>query len=267
MQYTCFLLTDQPSSSPRPSVSLARLHQFFLSTVTMESMLQDIKNIVLYDKDVQEGRVSQRMNITYSQFCTQEDRNETATRKCIGNPRDLQKNLPDHLQTPQHLLTQFCDVFRHILWCSTLYQDTDLHEDAASFAQKLVSAAASFDLAQKSRPDGDTHHFSSGFYGSPSASELNDLVAFFAKTPLLSRDHHPFCFRRDHPRHPSYNRNQSYPRRQHNEIRLRRNQLFLSLRRTSTRSCFALCAGLLVTYSETVQSALSTNSSSSHTST
>lgn len=54
-----------------------------LSTATLDSLLTVIKTVVLFDKDVQNRRVSQWMNVTYTQFRRHGDKDEIATRKYI----------------------------------------------------------------------------------------------------------------------------------------------------------------------------------------
>lgn len=57
-------------------------------------------------------------------------------------------------------------MFRFVLWCETLFQRTEAHDDATSFDWKLISAAANSDLRSK--------------------TQLNPVVSFLATQPGLS---------------------------------------------------------------------------------
>lgn len=91
---------------------------------------------------------------------------------------DYQKKLPSHLQATGQLLCRLRDVFWHLPWCSTLYHRTELHDDGASFVQKLISAAAKADPSIKVRAYPDTHINASTNSDLQSSSEISELVLF-----------------------------------------------------------------------------------------
>lgn len=147
----------------------------------------------------------------------------------------------------------------HILLCSILFQYTDLHKDAASFAKKLIASAANFKLAQNSRLKTDTHHFKSGFNDSFLNHSFNTLVAYFAKTSFPSWHHHSSRFCQTCFEHPYYSQIRGHHCCQPTDMRFRNSQLLDPLRNTSQDEILCLkCWPTLL--SKTVSYALSTNS-------
>lgn len=88
-------------------------------------------------------------------------------------------------------------MFRLVSWCETLFQRTEAHEDATSFGQKLIFAAANSDLRSITQPKpavpfcATQHGLSSP---ASTAHPYSDLIAFFSKTPPPFRKRRPPCF-------------------------------------------------------------------------
>lgn len=84
--------------------------------------------------------------MTFGTFRHNISSEEQATRKCIEFVTEYQKDLPKHMLAEEHMYTQLRSIFRSVSWCETLFQRTEAHENASSFGQKLISAAANHDL-------------------------------------------------------------------------------------------------------------------------
>lgn len=176
-----------------------------LYAATLESFLIVIKNEIFFYKDVQNRRVLQLNNVPYNHFRRHEDKEKIATCKCINHLVDHQKDLPLYLQALNHLLTRLRDVLRHLPWCSTLYHRTELHEDATSLAQKLISAAANTNFSTLS--SSQNTHLAENFMPMISTSRsapFSHLVALFANTPPPPRYHRPIRYLHTHGISNSY---------------------------------------------------------------
>lgn len=122
-------------------------------------MISDIKLKALVDSDIQDRRISRWNSVDYSQFRHLTDNEEKATRKCIDFMTKYQKDLPDYMRVPALLYNPFRSIFRENQWCETRYQRTNRDEDPASFAQKLISAAANHDLRVSKKHDSTSAPF------------------------------------------------------------------------------------------------------------
>lgn len=81
---------------------------------------------------------------------------------------DYRKDFPSHLFAEEHLNNRLRSIFRPISWCETLFQRTEFGGSTTLFGQKLISAAANFDLCSKLHPRPVTHyhvtHYDSRFF-------------------------------------------------------------------------------------------------------
>lgn len=84
------------------------------------------------------------------------------------------------MQASEYLLAQFKEIFCRNSWRSPLCKRTELQKDAALFVQKLLSAAANFDLSLCSPPSLDTHLEASELTGSTACDYFTNVVACFA---------------------------------------------------------------------------------------
>ena len=136
-----------PNTPPRNACTKMQL-----KSITIETMVSDVKKKVLFDGEVQDRRVTRWNSTTYEQFRKTTDCDETATQKCLEFMIEYQKDLPSHMLAPAHLYNRLRSMFRSVSWCETLFQRTEAHEDSHSFGQKLISAAANQDLRSKNQP-------------------------------------------------------------------------------------------------------------------
>lgn len=192
-----------------------------LKSITISEMVYEVKKKVLFDGEIQDRRVTRWNSMSYDQFRKATDSEEAATRNCLDYIVEYQKDLPEHMLAPQLLYNRIRSIFRTISWCETLFQRTEAHEDAQSFGQKLISAAANQDLRSKIHPKPVIPYHTTqqtALLTRPTNFIHSELVAFFSKTPPPPRHRRPRRFlqrrpfRRDQgfqPRAPKFER---YPR-------------------------------------------------------
>lgn len=151
----------------------------------LEQMLDEIRKKILFDDEVKDRRVIRWTSVTFSKLRQNCSSEEQATRKCLEFVTEYQKDIPKHILAEKHLYTPICSISRSVLRYETLFQRTKAHENASSFGQKLISAAANHDIRSKNQTKSSTL-----FQASSGTSTLNlqdsqwsDLIAFFSKTP------------------------------------------------------------------------------------
>lgn len=195
-----------PSNSPARNAC----DKIKLQSIHINDMVDEIKKKVLFDNEIQDRRVTRWDSTTYEQFRSLTSSEESATRKCLEFITEYQKDLPKHMLAPEHLYNRLRNIFRSVRWCETLFQRTESHEDPTSFGQKLISAAANFDIRSKKqyKPVVPFHATQTPApTGTSPTNPHSDLVAFFSKTPPPPRHRRPRRFM--HGR-PGYNRFRSH---------------------------------------------------------
>lgn len=135
-----------------PADSSARNHcDKKLQSTTITVMVTEVKKNVLFDSEAQDRRITRWESTTYERFRKLKDSEELVTRKCLDYMIPYQNDLPKHRLDLEHLYNRFQTMFRSISWHETLFQRIEVHEDATTFGQKLISAAVKFDLQDSSK--------------------------------------------------------------------------------------------------------------------
>lgn len=165
--------------------ALKSASKMVIFTTDVSLLLMSIGNAVLYGNDVHDGRASKWVSSSFDQLWRQKYKEEIAVRECFKLFLYYQRDFRSHVFASEHLLTCLKVVFRQIKWCSTLYQRTDLHENASSFAQKLISAATNGNLWHKSPAHHHSHPATDSNTSSSACTVMSQIIAFFSKTAPL----------------------------------------------------------------------------------
>lgn len=119
-------------------------------SICFEEIIDEIKKNVSFDEQIQDRRITRWNCKTFEQFRSMSTSDESSTRKCLALMTGYQKDLLKNMFAPEHLYNSRRAIFQSIQWCETLFQFTEVHEDATSFGWKRISAAANFDLFKSS---------------------------------------------------------------------------------------------------------------------
>lgn len=171
-----------------------------LQSVSIEHLLTSIRFFVLHENYLQDRRIKYCMNFNYNQFRRHQNNHKIALRPCIEKLIDFQKDFPMHLLASVNLLHRLRYLFHKEPWCKARFHQTDLRDVSSSFGQKLISASANAYLSTSSTLDSTKSYHSSilEYPCTQTLTEVNDLVAFFSKTPSPARHKFPsrFCLQR-----------------------------------------------------------------------
>lgn len=168
-----------------------------LSSLTLEDVIEEVKKRVLFDDEIKVPRVTHWTTATFENFRQNADSDEKAMRKCLEFVNEYQRGLPKHLLAEEHLYNRIRFIFRSIAWCETLFQRIKAHDIAISLSQKLISAAVNHDMRATIQ-----HHAIAPFHASlltvsclgQTETPWFNFIAFFSKTPPLSRHRRPSRF-------------------------------------------------------------------------
>ena len=190
-----------------------------INNTTVDALVDHIKEVCLYDKDIQERRGTRWKEIKYTDFRSRHDTEDAATRKCIHHVTSYHKDLPKHLTSDASMLDRVRQIFANEPWCATLYERSSGHQTALMFSQALITAAPNADNRKRVTGSGTNnnhvHHTQQLIsQGAASGSYDASLIAFFAKTPPPHRSRRPTRYRYGSPFHRSrYGQGRSYYQR------------------------------------------------------
>lgn len=104
-----------------------------LNDTTLNDLVDHIKELCLYDKDIQSRRATRLQDMKYSDFRAKHTTEDAANRDCIGEVTSYPKDLPKHLTSDATLLDIIEQLFANDSWCSMLFERSSGHQTALMF--------------------------------------------------------------------------------------------------------------------------------------
>ena len=199
-QPTVLFSLTQPSSKAR-----SVLKKCNLQNISIDNMVDHLKEECLYDPNIQDRRANRWNSVTYKEFQAKFSSEDEATRACIEHITLFHKDLPKHLNNDAQLRDRLRNIFKGISWCSTLFEKPISQYSPSSFGSMIITAAANADDRSRNRRNGNeaqptVHHLfedqSPNTYNDLFQKQFSSLIAFFAKTPPPHRSRRPFQFQR-----------------------------------------------------------------------